>query len=335
VCDVIIGSDIHTRPGRLSVAGRTLVTITGLSEARPANDHPHAKLEPGVRLSLTSRCQAAALTQLGEPSRFDCGRKCQRWPSADARRGPVAVCDWRLGKLGGAGSAAGQSDDVDGARRTSLDHDRGGGGAAGHPRGGLDILPNRTGPRLSPARTPFPRATERNLISARRLPTACVLSEQTYAAAVNKSCHNTFTTPRPRVYASSAASSRSRWPPLSGTSSTARGPACNPPYPPPGHGRLIEAQGHGKNRIGFPRPAPDRYRGLMTRFQVEMSDESGGRLRRAAASEGVDPDTLATALVEANMPRHLFLTGAQACIDEFGEAFVLRFGPSRPGRQVA
>ncbi|MFE9679231.1 hypothetical protein ACFYO5_34815 [Streptomyces sp. NPDC006259] len=73
----------------------------------------------------------------------------------------------------------------------------------------------------------------------------------------------------------------------------------------------------------------------MTRFQVEMSDESGGRLRRAAAAEGVDPDTFATALVEANMPRHLFLTGAQACIDELGEAFAVRFGPSRPGRQVA
>ncbi|MEU6350128.1 hypothetical protein ABZ896_12455 [Streptomyces sp. NPDC047072] len=73
----------------------------------------------------------------------------------------------------------------------------------------------------------------------------------------------------------------------------------------------------------------------MTRFEIDMSDESGSTVTQAAAASGVDPNTYVTSLVKEQLPRHLFLTGAQACIDEFGEALAERFGPSRPHHQAA
>ncbi|TGB03234.1 hypothetical protein [Streptomyces sp. MZ04] len=73
----------------------------------------------------------------------------------------------------------------------------------------------------------------------------------------------------------------------------------------------------------------------MTQFQVDMSDESGSTVNQAAAASGVDPNTYVTSLVEEQLPRHLFLTGAQACVDKFGEALAERFGPSSTGHQAA
>ncbi|WP_159399806.1 hypothetical protein [Streptomyces alboflavus] len=73
----------------------------------------------------------------------------------------------------------------------------------------------------------------------------------------------------------------------------------------------------------------------MTRFEVDMSDESGTTVTQAAAANGVAPGAYVAALVEANLPRHLFLTGAQDCIDTFGEVFAQRFGPSRADHQAA
>ncbi|MEV7470128.1 MULTISPECIES: hypothetical protein [Streptomyces] len=73
----------------------------------------------------------------------------------------------------------------------------------------------------------------------------------------------------------------------------------------------------------------------MTQFQVDMSDESGNTVAQAAAASGVDPNTYVASLVESQLPRHLFLTGAQTCIEQFGDAFAERFGPTRSGQQAA
>ncbi|MFF8786777.1 hypothetical protein [Streptomyces sp. NPDC015125] len=70
-------------------------------------------------------------------------------------------------------------------------------------------------------------------------------------------------------------------------------------------------------------------------FQVQVSDETAAAFQRAAEAEHVDPIAFVGRFLEASVPRLLFLNGAQAAIDEHGDAFARRFGPPPAADQAA
>ncbi|MFE2639463.1 hypothetical protein ACFXKF_32670 [Streptomyces scopuliridis] len=70
-------------------------------------------------------------------------------------------------------------------------------------------------------------------------------------------------------------------------------------------------------------------------IQVELSDETAAAVQRAAEAEHVDPATYIGTMIEANVHRGLFLSGAQACIEEHAEGFARRFGPAPAASQAA